>query len=426
MTHDSRSDREWRLLRRRLPPGLEESARACGALVRRREVKSAADLLRLAFVYGPGGLSLRETSAWAELVALAELSPVAAMKRLRHTALWLEQLTSDVLARRAALAEVEDGKPRMIRLIDGSVLQAPGTDGIDWRLHVTYDLGRNRLSTIELTDRHGAEKLERAPVVAGEIRVGDRCYARAEGLRYILDNGGDFVVRLGARSLKLLDLDGRPFSLRRFLVRCRRSGQREVPVLISKARGRRRWQPVRARLIAIRKPPQQAARSRRLARRASQKNGQTTQTDTLLAADYLLLITSLPASEFSATQVAAIYRLRWQIELAIKRLKSLLHIDRLPAKDPDLAKCWLYSHLLLALLLEDLSQDFLDSPPCAPESTAPRSFALAHNKTPAPLRPPRHPASRRPKRAVPPRCRHSVPFVRSTTLRQAAVTASLS
>jgi len=30
-------------------------------------------------------------------------------------------------------------------------------------------------------------------------------------------------------------------------------------------------------------------------------------------------------------QVLAVYRLRWQIELAFKRLKSLLHIDRLPS-----------------------------------------------------------------------------------------------
>ncbi|MBK5959138.1 hypothetical protein CCR97_13105, partial [Rhodoplanes elegans] len=44
----------------------------------------------------------------------------------------------------------------------------------------------------------------------------------------------------------------------------------------------------------------------------------------------------------------------WQIELAFKRLKSILHIDRLPAKDPDLARAWLHAHLLLALLVDDM------------------------------------------------------------------------
>ena len=53
--------------------------------------------------------------------------------------------------------------------------------------------------------------------------------------------------------------------------------------------------------------------------------------------------------------IGALYRLRWQIELAIKRLKSILHIDRLPAKHPDLARTWLHAHLLLALLLDDIT-----------------------------------------------------------------------
>lgn len=426
MIRDSRSETEWRQLRRRLPARLGQSARACGALVRRREVKTAANLLRLAFVYGPGGLSLRETSAWAELAGVANLSQVAVMKRLQRAASWLEHLTSEALAQRAALGAGKPGKRRMIRLIDGSVLQAPGSKGVDWRLHVTYDLHRGRLSRVELTDRRGAEKLERAPVEAGEIRVGDRCYARPGGLRYTVEGGGDFVVRIGARSLKLLHPDGQPFNLRRFLQGCRKSGQGDVPVLIGKARGRRRWKPMRARLIAVRKPPQQAARSRRKARRASQKNCQQVQKETLLAADYLLIITSLPASEFTAAQVAAIYRLRWQIELAIKRLKSLLRIDRLPAKNAYLAKCWLYAHLLLAVLIEDISQEFLDSPPCAPVSRPARSLAVAHDEIPGAMRPRRRSPARGPQRVVPLRRRHRLSSLRSTTHAEASVTAAQS
>ncbi|OKT29744.1 hypothetical protein ACN57_03025 [Escherichia coli] len=40
------------------------------------------------------------------------------------------------------------------------------------------------------------------------------------------------------------------------------------------------------------------------------------------------------------------YRLRWQIELAFKRLKSLLHLDALRAKEPELAKAWIFANLL--------------------------------------------------------------------------------
>ena len=56
-------------------------------------------------------------------------------------------------------------------------------------------------------------------------------------------------------------------------------------------------------------------------------------------------------------------RLLWDIELAFKRLKSLLHIDRLPTWTEDGSRSWLYAHLILALLTDDLSQDFLESSP---------------------------------------------------------------
>ena len=64
-----------------------------------------------------------------------------------------------------------------------------------------------------------------------------------------------------------------------------------------------------------------------------------------------------------AADILAVYRLRWQIELAFKRLKSPLHIDRLPTRTERGSRSWLNAHLILALLCDDLSQDFLDSSP---------------------------------------------------------------
>lgn len=47
------------------PEELDTSARNAGALTRRREIRDAATLLRLGLAYGPGGMSLREVTAWA-------------------------------------------------------------------------------------------------------------------------------------------------------------------------------------------------------------------------------------------------------------------------------------------------------------------------------------------------------------------------
>lgn len=65
-----------------------------------------------------------------------------------------------------------------------------------------------------------------------------------------------------------------------------------------------------------------------------------------------------------AGEVLAAYRLRRQVEFAFKRLKGLLGLDRLPAKNDALARSWLLAHLILALLIDEAARDHLpDSPP---------------------------------------------------------------
>jgi hypothetical protein len=362
-------DQEWSLVVARVLAviDLEETARASGALLRRRQVKSASDLLRLALAYGPGGQSLREAAAWAALQGIANLAHNALMKRLRGGADWLAEIAGGLLAARVS---ANNGKlaERPIRIMDGSVIATPG-QATNWRLHAVYDLGSQRFSHLELTDIHGGEALERAAVVPGEIRIGDRGLTHPEGLKHQIEGGGDFVVRVGMRSLRLTRQDGQQFDLAAILAESERSGQADLPVLIGNGQ-KPQWSPLPARLVVIRKPPEAAANSREKALRESQRGGHKNDPLSLAAAGHLMLITSLAADVATPDQLGALYRLRWQIELAFKRLKSLLHIDRLPAKDPDLVRAFLYAHLIAALLVEDLDPELGDSSPCGPASKA--------------------------------------------------------
>jgi IS4 transposase len=52
----------------------------------------------------------------------------------------------------------------------------------------------------------------------------------------------------------------------------------------------------------------------------------------LVAAAFMILGTSLPNKGYPAAELLAVYRLRWHIERAFKRLRSLLHRDRMPTK----------------------------------------------------------------------------------------------
>jgi len=80
----------------------------------------------------------------------------------------------------------------------------------------------------------------------------------------------------------------------------------------------------------------------------------------------VILVTSLAPQAFSTEDILALYRLRWRIELAFKRLKSLVGLNQPPALDERSARPYLLAHLLMILLLEPLVDALEDSPRSAP------------------------------------------------------------
>ncbi|MDX2224080.1 MAG: IS4 family transposase [Rhodospirillaceae bacterium] len=379
MKHKPHAD-GWQLLLARVSKAidLEASCRASGALVRKRHIQDASTLLRLALAYGPGGLSLRETACWACAQKIADISDVGLMYRLRDAADWLGEIAGRLLARRSRCGTALG---RRLRMMDATVISTQGT-ALNWRLHATYDVDGQRFSEFGLTDIHGAEKLERAPVVADEIRVADRCYARPDGIAHILDGHGDFVLRVGSRSLRLTKPDGSPFNLSAALERSTRSGGQDQRVLVQHGNNRR-WKPRPVRLLILPKPPDVARRSRQMSRNESRRGQHRHDPLAAAAAGHLILITSLPKNEYPAAEVAEIYRMRWQIELAFKRLKSLLRVDTMLAKDTNLVRAWIFAHLIVALIIEDIAPQVGDSPPWAPRIKRSRALHLADHKNTA-------------------------------------------
>ena len=66
----------------------------------------------------------------------------------------------------------------------------------------------------------------------------------------------------------------------------------------------------------------------------------------------------MPGEEAPAVQILELYRLRWQIELALKRIKSILRLD-LRAKTADLARTYLLANMLGALIVDELTDGAL-------------------------------------------------------------------
>jgi len=358
-------EHEWPFLLSYLPSGLDLDASALesGALRRRRGVDSASSLLRLVLAYGFCDLSLRQTAAWAQAARLAAISDVALLKRFRHAAPWLGQIIGAKLAERASLSQVLPRRFRL-RVVDATTISRPGSAGTDWRVHLGYNLDTMAIDSIDLTDVHGGESLLRFATGPDEIIIGDRIYAARRGLWSVRQSQAHFIVRLNWQNPPLCAPDGSCFSLLTFL----RGIPDGIPqnCSVHTAPDQLHQIPsIPCRLVAVRKTEAAAEAARKEILRERSKKGRSVDPRTLETAGYTFLLTSLSDDVASAEEVLELYRFRWQIEIAFKRLKGIVQLDHLRAKDPALARAYLCAKLMGVLLVELVRQTVAAFPPSA-------------------------------------------------------------
>src|SRR5215470_4486128 len=360
MTHESLLNLDWEHIVKRLggAAALERSARETGAFVQARVIKCAVDLLRLIFAYCLGDHGFRLTAACAASMGLVDISAPALLYRLRQSGDWLSFLIERLL--RSAAPKGSRG--RLIRIIDGTSVPKAGKKAKRasslWRLHSAFDLPGERFSYFELTDEKDGETLDRIPVVEGEIRIADRAYLQPDRIARVLKAGADVLVRGRWKGARWRDKEGRPIDFLAIL-RAAKSGRIDREIFIERKGGPN----LALRLVAIRKPQKAATEARRKARRDAQREGYTVSKGTLEAADWIILLTSLPPDDFSTEDILDLYRLRWRIELGFKRLKSLIGLKAPPGFDERSARPYVLVHLLIILLLEPLVDGLEDSPP---------------------------------------------------------------
>jgi len=336
---------DWEVVRQFLPAGWQEQARATGALTRARGVRTAEDLLRVLLLHLGCGFSLVETASRARMAGWSQASSVALFKRLKASEEWLRWIAVGLRNRPEAVTLPE--QRRMVAL-DATTVSEPGSTGTDWRIHYAFNLRSLQCEFFELTDVHGGESWRRFPIQAGDIWIGDRHYANGVGVAHVLLHGGDVIVRWKLRGLPLQTATtGRklPFFA---ATRGLRVGEvRDLPTQLLLDQ----QAPQTGRLIVLRRTAAAAERGRHRAKRYAQLKHKKPSPAVMKAASYFAIWTTLPET-WPARDLLEYYRLRWQIELGFKRLKSILGAGHLPKKDPASCRAWLHGKLVVSLLIE--------------------------------------------------------------------------
>jgi len=352
----------WEILCTFLPPEWAEQARRLGAMRRARYISDPGTVLRVLLLHLATGCSLAETAARASASGLAQISAVGVFKRLRAAEPWLRWLAQQM---RGVADWPREVAGRRLRAVDATSVSEPGSTGTDWKVHWAVNLADLQCDFFELTDiREGGETFRRVPVVPGDILMGDRVYAAPPGVAHVVRAQGDVVVRLNRQALPLFDRHDRRLDWWPFLRGLKGKTPQEHESQVRNPHGG--W--IAGRLIALRQSAEATRAIQRRLRRRAQRSQETVSAESLQFAEYFMVWTTL-SHAFPTASVLELYRLRWQIELVFKRMKSILGLGHLPKKDPRSAKAWLQGKLFTGLLIERMVR--------AAESLSPWGYALA-------------------------------------------------
>jgi hypothetical protein len=339
-------EEDWAVIESVLPAGWQEAAKQTNALVRARGFDGPAALLRVLLIHLLDGCSLRETAVRARAGGLADVSDVALLGRLRGSGEWFRWMVEQ-MSRRLSEASRDVLPGKRVRLADASVICEPGATGSTWRLHYMIDLTTLACEQVQVTSLDVGESLTRFVVNRGDVLMADRGLAHRRGIRHVVDRGGDVVLRMNLVNVPLEDARGNTF---RLLPRLRKLSVGQAlswPAVMRDDNG-----TINVRVCALKKSTAQTQRTQKKLREDAIRRGRTLLPETIEAAGYIVVLTTLP--DMPAHKILELYRHRWQIELAFKRLKSLLSLGHLKKTDPVGAKAWLQGKLFVATLIETL------------------------------------------------------------------------
>ena len=333
---------------RELPEGYEAACYSENAMRRARGITNPHDLMLLSLMHLLNGCSLMEVSVIARLTKLGNLSNVAFMKRFANCNGWFKwNITRLVSEGMVSYSKPDWLEQYNVKAVDATDVVEKGRSKRVYRLHYALDLFSLHSATYRITDQKTGESLLNYDLHSGDLVVGDRIYSTFKGIGYCQANDAQFILRLRKTSFITYDEHGQRIELLDHLRDLKEGEEIEIPVF-AKVDGET-MTPLRV-CARMKDADSMKETSKRLARKKSKKQEDISH-DTLEFNNYIVLVTSLPAS-ITCSQVLQVYRWRWQVEMYFKRLKSIIGIGELPKKKLESVFAWLNGKLMIALLIE--------------------------------------------------------------------------
>ena len=347
-----RDDDNWRTLCSFFPDNWRLKAFELGVYRRLRGFPSIDILLRMLLIHLADGISLKQTCNIACQAGWVDVSDVSLLNRLRQSSEWFRWFARELVSNHHC-THIDLTRPQWlagyrVKSIDATVVSEPGSTGTDWRVHYCLELFDLLCQQVVLTGPEQGETITNFQFTPNDLVVGDRAYCSKSAILSLTKQNVGWLFRYKRNSVSFLnaDAEGKAFDLFGWLGQLAVGTASEQYVYVKGGDG------VRVRLIGIRKNEQAVQHARKKYRAKMSRRQEPIHKQTEQLQDYILVVTSLTDPAIKASQVLQLYRLRWQIEIAFKRLKSLIGLGHLPKYDPKSCRAWLHGKLFIALLVD--------------------------------------------------------------------------
>jgi hypothetical protein len=316
--------------------------------------------LRLILHYVGRDASLVQTVTEAAAAGLVEVSSPALHYRMRTAAPWLAQILSAVLDQPALTGSKGWGSLRRIFCTDASTVQRPGAKGTTARVHYRLHLPSLLPEQVLVTDAHKGEMRRNFTLAPGDLDLLDRCSCTAADLGYARDHEAHVIVRYNRTTLPLFKGNGQKIAAATVVARVTKQARQ------GHAKSFEAWvhpeagAPIPVRICFLRLdargPAQAEARLRR------ERDAKDLKAEDLDGCRFVVVVTTVPKAWRTDARVIELSRQRWQVELQIKRDKSLGHLGRLPCFRDDVIRSWRLAKLLLLALCRKVLEPELSPP----------------------------------------------------------------
>ena len=351
------------IMQKVLQQSANEAAINCGAVRRRRKFDGSTLVQTLVF----GWLQLPEAS-YTDLAETARALDVdvtrqAIVKRMTRETAETLKATLEIASKQSILPT-----PQTLPLLsqftgvyvqDSTWISLPDELYSVWKgtgcrtnskkaalkLQLRFDVLTGAFTHFQLTDgitadRSAEEHFE--PLPEGSLRLADLGYFSLDAFEKMTQAGVFWLTRLKV-DCKLFDEHGEPFCLYKHLKTTKADTIDATCFVGAKKR-------LSARLVALRCSEQEVNKRIRNIRRDAKRRGINPSKERLRLAGWDIYITNIEATRLTPQQIAAVYRVRWQVELVFKCFKSIGKVNTSHSTKPDRILCEVYAKLIAQLI----------------------------------------------------------------------------